>query len=72
MGAIAHNAGQMIVALIAFQSVSVLVYLPFLMVSAVLTGALTGLSAQFLLPLAEKARHAMKKDGAGDQGRGES
>ena len=65
LGAIAHNIGQMIVALIAFQSVSLLVYLPFLMVSAVLTGALTGLTAQFLMPLAEKARQAMKKEGAG-------
>ena len=62
VGAVAHNAGQMIVAMIAFQSVSVLVYLPFLMVSAVLTGTLTGFTAQFLLPLLEKARHAMKKD----------
>ncbi len=62
LGAVAHNIGQMIVALIAFQSVSVLVYLPFLLVSAVLTGALTGLTAQFLLPLLEKACHAMKKD----------
>ncbi|MBP5295346.1 MAG: Gx transporter family protein [Lachnospiraceae bacterium] len=65
VGAIAHNIGQMIVALIAFQSVSVLVYLPFLMVSAVVTGTLTGLTAQFLLPLVEKARQAMKKDRAG-------
>jgi heptaprenyl diphosphate synthase len=62
VGAVAHNIGQMIVAMIAFQSVSVLVYLPFLMVSAVLTGTLTGFTAQFLLPLLEKARHAMKKD----------
>ena len=51
LGAIAHNIGQMIVAVIAFRSVSVLIYLPFLLVSAVLTGALTGLTAQFLLPL---------------------
>ena len=63
LGAVAHNIGQMLVAVIAFQSVSILVYLPFLMVSAVITGTLTGFAAQFLLPLAEKARHAMEKGG---------
>ena len=61
IGAVAHNIGQLIVAVIAFQSVSILVYLPFLMVSAVITGTLTGFAAQFLLPLAEKARHSMEK-----------
>ena len=63
LGAIAHNVGQMLVAVIAFQSVSVLVYLPFLMVSAVITGTLTGFAAQFLLPLLEKARMSIGKDG---------
>lgn len=48
--AVSHNVGQMAVALIVFQSVSVLVYLPFLMIAAVLTGCLTGLLAQFSLP----------------------
>ena len=56
LGAVAHNIGQMIVAVIAFRSVSVLIYLPFLLVSAVVTGTLTGLTAQFLLPYLEKVR----------------
>ena len=60
LGAIAHNIGQMIVAVIAFRSVSVLIYLPFLLVSAVVTGTLTGLTAQFLLPLLDRARRDPK------------
>ena len=63
LGACAHNVGQMIVALIAFRTVSLLVYLPFLILSAVVTGTLTGLTAQFLLPLAEKARNAFGHSG---------
>lgn len=46
-GALAHNAGQLLVAYLILRNVSVLVYLPFLTVSAMVTGLFTGLCAYF-------------------------
>jgi len=48
MGAIAHNIGQILVALILLRSTYVLYYLPFLLVSGIITGFFTGLCAGFL------------------------
>lgn len=48
-GAAAHNVGQMAVAVAVTRTPALLVYLPVLMVSAVLTGAFTGLTAQFVM-----------------------
>lgn len=48
-GAIAHNVGQIIVAIAIARTPALIVYLPILMVSGILTGAFTGLCAQYLL-----------------------
>ena len=49
IGAVVHNIGQTLVAVAVFQSLAVAVYLPLLMLSGIVTGLFTGLSAQFLL-----------------------
>lgn len=48
-GAIAHNVGQIIVASILVQSRVVLTYLPILLISAVVTGMLTGTIARLVM-----------------------
>lgn len=48
-GAIAHNLGQLLIAYLLTAVPAVFVYLPFLMISAILTGLFTGLCAQFTL-----------------------
>lgn len=45
-GAAAHNVGQILAAIVITQSISVIAYLPVLMVSALITGCFTGLAAQ--------------------------
>lgn len=46
-GALAHNVGQIAVAIVLTSSLSILVYLPILLISAVLTGLFTGFCAWF-------------------------
>lgn len=46
-GAIFHNAGQLLAAIITLQSIYVIYYAPFLLVSGILTGLFTGLCTQF-------------------------
>lgn len=53
-GAIAHNIGQIGVAIVMTGSLSILAYLPILMLSAVLTGLFTGFCAWFTAPRLEK------------------
>ncbi|NLT13504.1 MAG: Gx transporter family protein [Clostridiales bacterium] len=47
-GAIGHNLGQLAVAAFVVGTASVFLYLPILLVSGILTGLFTGLSAQYL------------------------
>ena len=47
-GAVLHNTGQIIAALIVLQTPSVIAYYPFLIVSGCLAGAFTGLAAQLV------------------------
>ena len=49
LGAIGHNIGQIAVACFVTGSAQVMWYLPVLTISAVLTGAFTGISAQVTL-----------------------
>ena len=49
IGGVCHNIGQLLTAIAVFQSASVLIYLPLLMLSGILTGLFTGLCAQLLL-----------------------
>ncbi|MBP5281350.1 MAG: Gx transporter family protein [Lachnospiraceae bacterium] len=48
-GAIAHNLAQLLVAYLITKVPGVLTYLPFLMISAIITGLFTGLCAHFTL-----------------------
>lgn len=47
-GALLHNTGQMAAALIITQTIQLIAYYPFLLVSGCLSGAFTGLCAQFV------------------------
>lgn len=49
LGAVLHNIGQIIVAVMVTKSTGMLLYFPFLLVSGCCAGAFTGLCAQFLL-----------------------
>lgn len=49
MGAIAHNIGQILVAIVVTGTPSILSYLPILLISGVLTGLFTGFAAQAVL-----------------------
>lgn len=48
LGSLAHNVGQMTVAVAVTQTPALFVYLPVLLLCGIVTGALTGLCAQFL------------------------
>ena len=48
IGAIFHNIGQMIVTVLIYQTMSLLIYLPILMLSGIISGIFTGLCAQFV------------------------
>lgn len=54
-GAVLHNIGQIIVA-VFILGISVLVYLPFLLLSGCLAGAFTGICAQLILKRAVFAK----------------
>ena len=62
-GAVAHNIGQVAVACIAVQTAAVLSYLPVLMISAVITGALTGIAAKYAIAALERAGFNREQDG---------
>ncbi len=53
-GALSHNAGQLMTAMLLTAVPGVLVYVPYLVVSAVLTGLLTSLAAHHSLKLLKK------------------
>ncbi len=55
MGGIFHNAGQLLVAWLYLRSGGVLYYAPFLLVSGVLMGCLTGIATELLLRAWERA-----------------
>ena len=47
IGAMFHNLGQICIAIVILRSASILVYLPILTISGILTGAFTGLCSCF-------------------------
>jgi heptaprenyl diphosphate synthase len=49
VSAIAHNIGQMAAAILVTSTPNLIIYLPVLMISGVIAGLFTGLSAQFLV-----------------------
>ena len=48
LGAIAHGVGQMLMAVLLTGTASLLIYLPVMILSGIVTGLFTGLAAQFL------------------------
>lgn len=62
-GAIFHNIGQLTIAFLITKVPGVLVYLPFLLISGLITGLFTGLCAHFiqkhLLPLTSGSRSSL-------------
>lgn len=48
-GAIAHNIGQILIAMIIFQTTSLIYYLPILLISAVITGTFTGIVDKYMI-----------------------
>ena len=53
-GALAHQTGQLLVALLLTSSLAPLTYIPFFIISACITGLFTGLSAHFAHRYLEK------------------
>lgn len=49
LGAVAHSAGQMAMAMALLGTPSVIVYLPVMIIISIITGLFTGLCAQFLV-----------------------
>lgn len=49
-GAVLHNTGQIIAAVFVTQTMQILAYYPFLLVSGCLAGLFTGLCAQLIMP----------------------
>lgn len=61
-GAIGHNIGQIMAACFIAGTPQIIWYLPFLMISAVITGAFTGITAQFTLKKLRKTILKEKED----------
>ena len=55
VGAVFHNAGQMLVAVAVLRSAAVAVYFPLLVLSGMAAGLFTGLCAQYVLGRLNKA-----------------
>ncbi len=49
IGGIAHNIGQIIVSIFVVENIKIIYYLPFLLVSGVVTGALIGILAAMII-----------------------
>ncbi|MEG1164875.1 MAG: Gx transporter family protein [Oscillospiraceae bacterium] len=68
VGAVFHNVGQLAVAAFMVNTISLLTYLPVLLISAVVTGILTGLIAKYVikaldtLGISEKKPASAKKE----------
>ena len=56
LAAIAHNLGQMLVCLLVVKTPGILVYLPALLASGILTGAFTGVAAKYLVRAIRKIK----------------
>ena len=62
-GAVAHNIGQILIACFVVENRALLTYLPVLLVSAVITGVLTGVAAKYVV----KAVNQKGQNGAADK-----
>lgn len=57
VAAVFHNLGQLLVAAGVMRTWAVMAYLPYLLLSGILTGLFTGLCAQFLIGRLDKMQH---------------
>lgn len=57
IGAIFHNIGQIIAALIITKTIYIVSYLPILIISGIITGIFTGFATQFLLKQFKKIQN---------------
>lgn len=48
-GAISHNIGQIVIAMIILKTTSILYYLPILLISAIITGIFIGILSKFMI-----------------------
>lgn len=53
-GAVAHNVGQLFVAGLIVENFGLYIYLPILMVSAVVTGIFIGFTVKYVMALMER------------------
>lgn len=60
-GAVGHNIGQMIVAVIVYGSFTVVYYLPIMLIGGILSGALTGFCVHFLVKSNSSFMRMLKK-----------
>lgn len=51
MGAIGHNIGQLIVASIIVKNIFMIGYLPFMLITSLVTGCFVGIVAEYCLPM---------------------
>ncbi|MBQ4536522.1 MAG: Gx transporter family protein [Lachnospiraceae bacterium] len=68
VGALFHNLGQILIALLLTATPGVLSYLPFLLLSGIITGLFTGLCAQFMNNHLKKLKFDLLFDPKGDAG----
>lgn len=59
-GAVAHNVGQLAMAVLLLRSAYALYYLPVMILSGMLMGSLTGILLRFVMPYLKKADAAFK------------
>ncbi|MDO5560328.1 MAG: Gx transporter family protein [Oscillospiraceae bacterium] len=62
LGAVFHNTGQILAAAAVFRSWSVIYYYPFLIISAVITGLATGITASCILKRLKKPDECAASD----------
>ena len=60
-GAILHNIGQILTAMLVMQTTQVIWYLPFLLISGCVTGLFTGLAATYLIRHWKRTESAKQK-----------
>lgn len=61
-GAIGHNIGQIVIAAVVAGTASIVLYLPVLLISGIITGLFTGLCAQYLYKHLQKLKLFEKKE----------
>ena len=56
VAAVAHNIGQLLVCMLVVKTPGIIVYLPVLVISGIITGAFTGIAATYLVKAIRKIK----------------